>query len=253
MSMSDNLDLLKKRHSVRSFTTDPIDPDIIKSLKSAVTMINTHEAGAHFQIVTDDDAPFKGFSHSYGFFRNPRNYIACVMDMSFPDAMERAGYFAQELVMKCVESGLGTCYVGGTYNASGTDIQIRADWKLLFLILFGYPGGKDRTVARMMMKMAHRHDRTPEQFFTGDEKSLEQAVALYPQLPVGLEALACSPSSLNKQPVRVRFADGDNNSLEICVDPSNPKNLIDLGIAKYNFSFATGIAVDWGNPAIIER
>jgi len=246
---SSKLALLAKRHSVRAYTEAPVEANILNKLKSLVTMVNTHEAGAHFQIITDDPDPFSSFDRNYGIFRNPRNYLACVMDMSFRDAPERAGYFAEQFAIKATELGLGTCFIGGTFNSSKVNVQLRPDWKLLFIVTFGYAADSERLGAKLMTKMVHIRKRTADSFFEGNEKLLKEMKVRFPELSTGLEAIKCAPSSLNKQPVRIRVNDSDR--LEIFSVSSNPGNLIDLGIAKFNFAFATDTEIDWGNPAEI--
>lgn len=245
----DKLQLLQSRHSVRSFLFDPISKEIVNKLRAEVTMTNTHEQGMRFQIFTDDPDPMNGFSKSYGAFINPRNYMAAVVDTATPHAMERAGYFAEKFVIRAVELGLGTCFVGGTYSQQGVKAQMRAGEKLLFIILFGYPSDKTRFLAKMMVKMVHAKKMTPEQFFE-PVSQLPFAIERFPMLKAGLEAVACAPSSLNKRPVRL-FLNEESGKVELCakVDESNPKNLIDLGIAKFNFSYATSTECEWGNGA----
>lgn len=212
-------------------------------------MINTHQQGLKFQLVTDDPDPLAGFSKSYGVFTNPRNYVGAVVDTATPHALERAGYYAQQFVIKAVELGIGTCFVGGTYNEHKVKVQLRAGEKVLFLILLGYPLNKTKLLARMMSKMVHRKEMTFEQFFEPQEE-VNSAISETPMLQVGLEAVACAPSALNRRPVRL-FIDNINGNKEICakVDASNPKNLIDLGIAKYNYNFASDTECMWGNGA----
>lgn len=249
----DKLQLLHKRHSVRSFTSDAISKDIVNRLKAEVTMTNTHEQGMRFQLFTEDPDPMNGFSKSYGAFINPRNFLAAVVDTATPNALERAGYFAEKFVIRAVELGLGTCFVGGTYNKNAVKAQIRAGEQLLFIVLFGYPDEKTRFLARMLVKMIHAKKMSSEQFFEPKDR-LPLAIEKFPMLKVGLEAVACAPSSLNKRPVRV-FLNEEPGIQSLCagVDESNPKNLIDLGIAKFNFNFATSTECEWGNgsPLII--
>ncbi len=243
------LQLLQQRHSVRAFTEDPLTMEHVKKLKSLLTMINTHQQGLKFQLITDDPDPLAGFSKSYGVFTNPRNYVAAVVDTAAPDVLERAGYYAEQFVIKAVELGIGTCFVGGTYNEQKVKAQLRAGEKILFLILLGYPLNKTKLLARMMAKMVHRKVMTFEQFFEPQSEA-HTAISENPILQVGLEAVACAPSALNKRPVRV-FIDSAGENKEICakVDDSNPKNLIDLGIAKYNYNFVTDTECMWGNGA----
>lgn len=243
------LQLLQQRHSVRAFTEESLTMEHVKKLKSLLTMINTHQQGLKFQLITDDPDPLAGFSKSYGVFTNPKNYVAAVVDMAAPDVFERAGYYAEQFVIKAVELGIGTCFVGGTYDEHKVKAQLRAGEKVLFLILLGYPLNKTKLVARMMAKLVHRKVMTFEQFFE-PQRELNAAISENPILQVGLEGVACAPSALNKRPVRL-FIDSAGENKEICakVDDSNPKNLIDLGIAKYNYNFATDTECMWGNGA----
>ena len=241
------LEILKRRHSVRSFTEEPLSAEVVKKLKAEITMTNTHEQGIKFQLITDDPEPLKGFSKSYGIFENPRNYMAAVVDTATPDILERAGYFAEKFVIKAVQLGLGTCYVGGTYNQSAVKAQLRAGERVLFLVLLGYPQEKSRVMANLMAGFIHRKKMSARQYFE-PSSAYEAAAAEYPMLHDGLEGVACAPSALNKRPVRVCISEFDGKK-KLCakVDASNPKNLIDLGIAKFNFNFATNTECEWGN------
>lgn len=238
------LELLQSRHSVRSFNEDPVPQAVLNKLKATVTMINTHQQGIKFQVITNDPEPFKAFSKSYGSFTNPKNYLAAVVDTAVDDVYERAGYFAEQFVIKAVELGLGTCFVGGTYNSGKVKAQLRAGEKVIFIVLFGYPLGKEKFLAKLTMKVAHRKTMTPEDFFVPKGEAA-QAMTDYPFLKFGLEGVACAPSSLNKRPARI-FVDKDKG---VCakVDDPNPSNLVDLGIAKFNFNYATTTECQWGN------
>ena len=44
------VDFLRSRHSVRSFTPEPLSQEAVRGLKAEITMVNTHEAGMHFEI-----------------------------------------------------------------------------------------------------------------------------------------------------------------------------------------------------------
>lgn len=252
----EGLKMLCARHSVRAFEERGVAEDILRELKADITMANTHVAGLHFTLITDDPDPFRGFSKSYGVFRNVRNYLACVVDTSFPDYREKAGFYAEQFAVKATSLGLGTCFVGGTYDASSIKVQLRADWKILFVVVFGHPLDNERPLARLMTRMLHRKDPDARSFFAGTDSEYREACDLFPWLPTALEALACAPSSLNKRPVKIAFrkeGSGSTSVGNICayVDASNPKNLSDLGIAKYNMSAVMpeeGIW-EWGNNA----
>ena len=197
------IDDLRLRHSVRIYTDREIPGNIESSLRAAITDINTHEAGMHFQLFTNDSAPFAGFKRSYGMFKNVRNYIACVADTSYADYMERAGYFGMQLVMKAFCAGLDTCFVGGTFSVENVAARVRVGQKLLFLITLGYGAEKKQTnIAGFLTKIMHHNDLSPMDFLD-TEQPWEDICLKYPGLLKGLEAVSYAPSSLNKQPVGI--------------------------------------------------
>ena len=209
-------------------------------------MINTVEAGMHFQLILDDPGPFDGFRNSYGLLRNVRNYLACVIEPSYPDTYQRCGYCAQQLVTLAVSLGLGTCYVGGSYNADLTSAQLRAGEKIPFLIALGYEDkGKETLIAKVGKSLTHISKKRPTDILTSDV-SISEIQANRPLLYTGLEAMLCAPSSMNRQPARVEYKQG---RIMGYVKDSNNSDLIDLGIALYNFQAVYPGVWEWGNPA----
>lgn len=251
------VDFLRSRHSIRRYTDRPLSEDVCRKLRASITMINTHEAGMHFELVCGDPSPFKGFRASYGMLHGVRNYIAVVVDTSFPDAIERAGFYSQKLVMEVVALGLGSCYVGGTFDAGRIKIMLRAGWKLLFIVAIGYAEERQQTwVSSLAMKMAHRNNRCADDFFVEAEgMSLDEAKSRLFWLDSGLKGLASAPSSLNRQPVRISpvwVSDGNGNkrlTVRVFLDNSNSDALVDLGIGKYNFGAAAVGEWNWGADA----
>lgn len=242
------LNELRSRHSVRSYSLDQIDPAIIQKLESEVTFINSHEAGLNFQLVTGNPEPFKGFTRSYGFFKNVSNFLACIVDTSFPHTLERAGYFAQQFVMAALGCGLGTCYVGGTFSREQVKVQTHVYESIPFVVTFGYPAVSGSTVmSRLAMRMIHRNDLKPRDFFVGGNADYDKGMEKYPCLEKMLEAVVCAPSSLNKQPVRLRL---DNQENLISYTEPKKDDSIDLGIAKFNMmSVSEGLYFEWGQDA----
>lgn len=243
-----SLELLKKRHSVRNYSTETVDLSVRNALQAEVTMINTHESGLNFQLVFDNDDPFRGFTRSYGFFKNARNYMACVIDPTFPNTEERAGYFAEQFAIKALELGLGTCFVGGTFSEKHLDISRHVYEAVPFIVAFGYPSRSRQTaVSKLASEWIHRKSLKPRDFFAGDDKEYRKATEIFPWLPDALEALACAPSSLNKQPVRVRL--GDDDMIHAYSIPGTSQSAIDLGIGKYNFGCVAAGEWEWGEEA----
>lgn len=241
------LELLKKRHSVRAFLKEELTKKIQDELKAEVTSINTQIAGLKFKLFFNNSDPFKGFFKSYGSFVNPSNYLAAVVDNVVDNIWEKAGYFAEQFVIKCVELGLGTCYVGGTYDPDSINILLKAGEQILFVVLFGTPSGYLRRKEKILVNFVHRKQYPISHFFDPSE-DFDKECKIFPILRDGAEAVAIAPSALNKRPTRI-FVSEINEVPILCarVDDKNKKNLIDLGIAKFNFNFATNTVCEWGN------
>lgn len=238
-----------RRHSVRNFTTQPIPADVVESIKADITQINTVEAGMHFTLRTDSPGPFQSFRRSYGAFRNVSDYIAVIADTSYPFARERAGYFAEQIALSCVSLGLGTCFVGGTFNPNSVDVRVRVGETLLFLLAIGYEDTEHRPTlaARMASAWMHRRSVEPENFLTGSPEDCRRALADQ-QFREALRAVAAAPSALNRRPARI--AVGPDMTVSALTKGTSESEQIDLGIAMANFSAVIPGEWEWGNPAL---
>lgn len=240
---------LRKRHSVRRYSNKEIDLEIINKLKADLTYINTHAAGLHFTLVTDDPAPFEGFSASYGMFNGVRYFVACIVDSSFSDVSISAGYYAEQFVMYAVELGLSTCFVGGTFNRNAVNLPLRAGWKIPFVITIGYADEtKKLSISGIAEKIMHRKSKSAKDFIYPKSGKVISMIDDCKWLSQGLEGLASAPSALNRQPVKINIDEQGN--ITGYVEKSTPDFLIDLGIGLWNFESASGGYWQLGNPAI---
>lgn len=257
---------LKRRHSVRSYSEAEIPENIMNTLRAEVTFINSHEAGLNFQICFNDDEPFRGFSRSYGMFRNVRNYLAVVIDSTFPNALERAGFYAEQFVMKCVELGLGTSFVGGTFSRSHTNVRMEVYEKMPFIVAFGIPEiEKTSLVGKFAAKISHRNSKSGRDLFDGTDQQYSDALKRFPWLEDALEAVACAPSALNEQPVRITLKSVDTLQQQerkelkeagyewpeafVAYTINRSKYAAELGIAKFNFAAVVPGNWYWGETA----
>lgn len=247
----EELEILKKRKSVRSYSSSPISESLQHALRSEATFINSHESGLSFRPVFGDGSPLRGAGRNYGMFRGVDNYLAVVVDPSFPDTLERAGYFSEQWIIEALKKGIETCYVGGTFSASHVDTLVEVYEAVPFIIAFGYPDiSRTPLAAKLALSVMHRKHRTPRDFFDGTDNEYEEACGNIPWLQTALEAVACAPSALNKQPVRlhaVNRADG----WTVSAHTLNPnKDAIELGIAKFNVAYAVKGVWDWGENGL---
>lgn len=246
-----NIEILKSRKSVRSFGSSPISDSVKRTLQSEATFVNSHESGLNFRAVFDNDSPFKGIGRSYGMFRGVNNYLAVVVDTTFPHTMERAGYFAQQWIIEALKIGISTCFVGGTFSAAHVETMVEVYEKIPFVIAFG-AAEESRTsiAAKLATAIAHRKKHIPRDFFDGSDSEFEVATKNIKWLGTALEAVACAPSALNKQPVRIKPVETESG-WTVSVHTMNPESdAIELGIAKFNVAFALGGYWEWGENAL---
>ena len=87
-----------ERHSVRSYTTQPITDSVKSQLQTFLKQCN-QESGLHMQLILDEPQAFDGLLARYGNFKNVRNYIALVGRKS--DRLgEQCGYYGEKLVYR---------------------------------------------------------------------------------------------------------------------------------------------------------
>ena len=73
----DKWELMRARHSVRSYLDRPIEQDKREILERAVGEVNA-EAGLHVQLFTEEPEAFDANAPHYGMFSGCRNYFAMV-------------------------------------------------------------------------------------------------------------------------------------------------------------------------------
>ena len=106
------LEAIKARHSVRKYTSQPIEESKLNLLREEIQKCNS-EAGIHIQLVVDEPKAFSTGVFKYGVFSGVRNYLVMA---GKKDAEERIGYYGERIVLLAQTLGLNTCWVGLTYK-----------------------------------------------------------------------------------------------------------------------------------------
>lgn len=205
-------DIMKKRHSVRSYTSDKIDTNIAKELQAYIDECN-EESGLNIQLCLDEPDAFDSFMAHYGSFKNVNNYIALVGKKG-KDLDEKCGYYGEKIVLKATELGLSTCWVALTYSKGKTACNIWRDEKLCCVISLGY--GENEGVP---------HKNKPME-------SLYKVEGKMPEwFKKGMEAALLAPTAINQQKFHFTL-DGDTVRAKAGLGPCAK---IDLGIVKCHF------------------
>ena len=240
-----------QRRSVRSFQLKKPDERAVAALRSEISYATSRDAAIHFQLFLNDPSHFEGFTAGYGMFRNARHYVACVVDTSYEDCMQRAGYWAEKVALRAVSKGLGTCFVSGTYKSDSVAAQLRVTWRIPFILLVGYESDRRNTLMARMMKGLAGSARRPSaaSVLSSDSMSYEEVLKQWPELQKPLEAVAAAPSSMNRHPARICIQPGDTPDMPRItakVNKEYAQSDIDLGIALCNWQIVAGGEWEYG-------
>lgn len=215
--MSDIIDVMKERHSVRQYLETPIEEEKREALSKAVKEIN-RESGLNIQIIYDEPRCFDSFMAHYGNFSGVSNYIAVVGKKS-KDLDITAGYYGEKLVLEAQRLGLGTCWVALTHGKSKA--EVKKGEKQVCIISLGY--GKTAGVPhkdRPLEALCNCADNMPDDF------------------AVGMKAALLAPTAMNQQ--KFYFELKDDGSVKATAGKGF-YTALDLGIVRYHFDTASGI------------
>ena len=202
----DTLRALELRHSVRSYTDQPLSGDVLKALQKLVKEANK-EGGLHIQLVLDRPKAFRSLLARIGGFKNTKNYFALIAKKN---KGEELGYSGQKIVLEAQKLGLNTCWVGGTVGKDPDAYDVDRGEKLFGVIAVGYG-----------TTQGHPHE----------SKKLDDVVKgkdLPDWFVSGAEAALLAPTAMNLQPFTLSLEKKDKVAL-------GKASGLDKGIVKYNF------------------
>ena len=233
---------IMERRSRRKYELDPVDGAVLEQLQAAVWECN-RAAGLNIKIVIDDGDPFSG-SKSYGMFSGVYNYFAMVCKKDDPDGDEKIGYYGESLVLLATRLGLGTCWIGGTYDQDLCKVEVEDDEEFRIAIVFGYVKSKESLRERTIAKAVKRNSK--------EIKDMLSAYGTAPNWVVdGVRYAVKAPSAQNRQPVKF-FCDGEDVNARVKGD--HKFDYVDLGIAKLHFEVgAGGGSWEFGNGSLFHK
>ena len=211
------LEAMKQRHSVRQYTDQPIDEEVLKALQTEIETCN-QESGLSIQLVTNEPKAFDSFMAHYGKFSGVTNYMALVGKKSNM-LDELCGYYGERLVLKAQQLGLNTCWVALTYKKIPGAFTVNKGEKLTVVIALGY--GKTQGTA-------HK------------SKSMEAVSNITPDSPEwfkkGVETALLALTAMNQQKFSLSYADRKVSARA----GAGLYAKMDLGIVKYHFELGAG-------------
>ncbi|GAB6167925.1 nitroreductase family protein [Clostridium carnis] len=226
-------EVIKLRHSVRNYENKPLAKDIVEKIEKYIGNIdNPFNAKVRVKLIKKDDYSKETKLGTYGVIKGANYYLAVACENGDFD-LETLGYVFQKAILYCTSLGLGTVWLGGTFNKGefAKAMNISSNEKLPIVSPVGYEGGKKSFLATIMGSNTNKRKAYSEIFFYNDfNTSLSKELS--EEYYEALEMIRIAPSAVNKQPWRVLRK---GNDLHFYTDGSKEVNKIDIGIAMCNF------------------
>ena len=246
-----NTDTIKRRVSSRTYENVPIkEADRKKLLDFILTNVQGPFGNkVRFELIdlSGKEADKLTTLATYGIIKGASTFIVGAVTKG-QRAMEDYGYCMEKIVLMATDLGLGTCWLGGTFNrsASASRINKRDDEVIPAISPLGYP--KDRSIRNSIIRIIARSNNRKaweKLFFYGDSdvplpRGIEGAYQL------GLECLRIGPSASNRQPWRIiKEKDKDVYHFYLTRTPGYGRLYpdvslqdVDMGIAMCHFELA---------------
>ncbi len=212
------MELIRQRHSVRSFQARKIEPEKIAKLNGRIDAINA-ETGLHIQFMDSADGVYGSLISRFAGWRNVPSYLALVGPQS-ETLEETCGYYGEQLVLLAQELGLNTCWAG-MVRSKYVKAQVGPGEALVITIAVGYGSDAGRPhKSKDLQAVTEVSGNMPEWFRAGAESAL------------------LAPTALNQQKFLIRLLPDGSVSLQ--PNGKGPFVNVDLGIVKYHFEAASG-------------
>ncbi|HOO83909.1 MAG TPA: nitroreductase family protein [Prolixibacteraceae bacterium] len=240
--------VIVSRHSKRDYRNEALSDGLLEKVQAILSENQKGFLGncIEFKLIEKSSAitNYKVKLGTYGFISGARYFIAGGVDLSKSYILEDYGFLLEKIILQLTDLGLGTCWLGGTFNRADYSNFFDADQKLVVPAItpVGYPK-PSKSIRENIIRWGAKSDSRKswnELFFDQQfGQPLSESMAGVYQTP--LEMLRLAPSASNKQPWRV-VKNGSGFHFYLLETPGYDKTIkavklqrIDMGIAMSHF------------------
>jgi len=226
-------DIIKSRKSVRSYSLKHIEPYKLARLNQCIDNISglPFGTGIRFEIIEKD----KNMG-TYGFIKEASHYIAGAVKKQ-ERCYEDYGFALEKIILHATDLGLGTCWLGGTFNRQGfaVGLKLRPGEIIPAVSPVGYPSAEKRVMDKIIKTLAGTEWRkNAEQLFFEDNPSNPLDMGSIGKYSQVLEMVRVAPSAVNRQPWRI-IKDKNIYHLYVTGRPAKKYDRMGAGIAMAHF------------------
>lgn len=231
---------IELRRSRRKYIESPIGAEVAEKLQT-LALEYGQKANVRLELVLNNGSAWGGLRKSYGMFTGVKNYVGLIASKTDFEAMERLGYYGELLMLHAVAMGLGTCWVGGSFDRKLCPFVLCGDEMIVCAIALGYAQEQESMKEKLIRSVTHRKTKTIKDMMTTDAPAPGWFMA-------GMRAVQKAPSAVNRQPVVFSLKEGKVTAgVEKASDIGS---VLDLGIAKQHFELGAGCGSwSFGNHA----
>lgn len=245
-------ELIKTRKSVRTFDGRPISKEDREKLSAYIKDIpNPYGIPVEFVLL---DA--KEHDLSSPVIQGETLYIAAKVTKQ-PHGEEAFGYSFEKLVLYAWSLGIGTTWIGGTFDRAHFEKTIGTEGRerMYAATPLGYPAGEQSKVDRKLRGSVRGDERLPasELFF---DRTFSTPLSMdNPDLSAILETVRWAPSAANMQPWRIvkdgdRFHFYERHTKRYDAGNYGDVQKLDMGIALCHFMSVTDGKLVLSDPGL---
>jgi len=257
-------EIVRRRFSCRSYFRRPIEPGLKDKLSQLLSESTTGPLGTkvRFELVSageHDLAALKGLG-TYGFIKGAGGFIIGAASRGEKN-LEDYGYLMERTVLLATDIGLGTCWLGGSFNKGNFagKISLTETEIMPAVVAVGHVADKRRWLDSFIRRQAGSDSRLPwtSLFFDGNFIT-PLSIDASGVFATPLEMVRLGPSASNRQPWRIikdgtrwhfylqrtkGYADRNKALLKLA-----DLQRVDVGIAMCHFELAVremGLSGEW--------
>lgn len=154
-------DAVTARYSVRNYSDQAIDAEKRQALKAFIDALdNPFSRPVNFHYLDQTDVINQEKLGTYGVIKGARQYIGTTINPE-PLALEALGYALESVMLYLAYQGIGTCWLGGTFDRAGFAVAMKIGENELFPIItpYGYPATRKHMKEIMMRKLIKADQR----------------------------------------------------------------------------------------------
>lgn len=252
-------ELIRLRTSRRTYGPEPIPEEVLKSIELKINEIPAGPLGTktEFSLISLVEGSNQKLKlGTYGFIQGARYFIAGQILPSTYGFLDY-GFNLEKLILELTAMGIGTCWLGGTFNRGefARAIQLKEGLVIPAITPVGYATAFRGLGDRIIRIGAGSKNRLPRErlFFDWESSAPLVLPGEHPYAEI-LESVRIAPSASNNQPWRI-FADGSSFRFYISRKPGYQKafsrvdmQMIDMGIAMAHFDLVArenGLKPEW--------